>query len=135
MNNRHLYKAKRLDNGEWVEGYLFFSWERAYILWGTTNDVPNMVEVDPSTLCQCTGLKDKNGKPIWENDIIRNTANIHWDLQKVEYGNCRNWIIDGIRNKPFKASRCGCLIAGEAKLIFEVIGNIFDNPKLLEAGE
>ena len=68
MNDRYLYRAKRKNWRElpkemwWVEGYLYGIWERRYILWGMTNDVPNMVEVDPSTICQCTGLRDKNGK-------------------------------------------------------------------------
>ena len=69
MENRYLYRGKRKDNGEWVQGYLYGIWERRYILWGMTNDIPNMVEVDPTTICKCTGLKDKNGKLIWENDI------------------------------------------------------------------
>ena len=47
-----LYKAKRKDNGKWIEGYLFCIWEKAYILWGTTNGIPNMVEVDPETICE-----------------------------------------------------------------------------------
>ena len=72
MKERYLYKAKRLDNGEWVQGYLFGIWEKRYILWGMTNDIPNMIEVDPSTICQCTGLRDKNDKLIWENDILHN---------------------------------------------------------------
>lgn len=66
MENRYLFKAKRKDNGEWVQGYLYGIWEKRYILWGMTNDIPDMIEVDPSTICQCTGLKDKNSKLIWE---------------------------------------------------------------------
>ena len=46
--------------GRWVQGYFFQIWERTYILWGTTNDVPNMIEVLPSTVGQYTGLTDKN---------------------------------------------------------------------------
>ena len=51
MDDRYLFKAKRIDNGEWVQGYLYGIWEKRYILWGMTNDVPNMIEVDPSTIC------------------------------------------------------------------------------------
>ena len=48
--------------GRWVQGYFFQIWERTYILWGTTNDVPNMIEVLPSTVGQYTGLTDNTGK-------------------------------------------------------------------------
>jgi hypothetical protein len=40
MEDRCLFKAKRLDNEEWVQGYLFGIWEKRYILYGTTNDIP-----------------------------------------------------------------------------------------------
>lgn len=45
MNDRYLFKAKRVDNGKWVQGYYYQIWENGYILWGMTNDVPNMIEV------------------------------------------------------------------------------------------
>ena len=43
MEDRYLFKAKRIDNGEWVQGYLFGIWEKRYILWGMTNDIPNIL--------------------------------------------------------------------------------------------
>lgn len=65
-----IFKAKRLDDGAWIEGYLFMSWESAFILWGTTNGVPDMVEVDPSTVCQYVGILGKEGKRIYEGDLV-----------------------------------------------------------------
>lgn len=125
-----LFKAKRIGDGEWVQGYLFRIWEKAYILWGATNDIPDMIEVSPETVCQYTGSTDKNGNKIWENDIVRKTdANaLGWTRIrncKVNYANLGFWTIETEFGDRYWLGGFG-----EAQL--EVIGNIFDNPELME---
>ena len=126
MQNRFLSRGKRIDNGEWVEGYLYGIWERRYILWGMTNDIPNMVEVDPETVCQCTAIPDKNNKLIFENDI----AIKHNDDDKEPY------LIRWSENyAAWELAQCGCAMYGFFDVDFgeiEVIGNAIDNPELLE---
>lgn len=130
MEDRYLFKAKRIDNGEWVQGYLYGIWEKRYILWGMTNDIPNMIEVDPSTICQCTGLKDKNGNMIWENDIVRdeygNFYKAFWQNNYYQFSFCAKTGVFPIGAKwnlwSFKSFE------------IEVTGNIFDNPELESEG-
>lgn len=117
-----LYKAKRKDNGKWINGYLFCIWEKAYILWGTTNGIPNMVEVDPDTVCEWTGLFDKNGVRIFEMDMvtIENTkkqgmpACVQWEQENCQF------VASRIGYQPINL---GCF---EDKTQWVVIGNIHD---------
>ena len=131
LEDRYLYKAKRLDDGEWVQGYLYGIWEKKYILWGMINDIPNMVEVDPSTICQCTGLKDKL---IWENDIVG-----FWDTYSTENGMAEADCIGKVfwDNETMSFVVTNRLSAESYEVLDEcsVIGNIFDNPELLESEE
>lgn len=123
METRFLFRGKRKDNGEWVEGYLYGIWERRYILWGMTNDIPNMVEVDQETVCQCTGLQDKNGELIWENDIVIVPSDEEPCLLEWEDGDgCWSMKQDGT------VYTFDNFWSNEV----EVIGNTFDNPELLE---
>ena len=139
MNDRYLYRAKQTNTGEWTYGYLYGIWERKYILCGMTNDVPNMTEVDPSTICQCTGLKDKNGMLIWENDIIKyHFGNVYAPIKYGEYKSCFDSTPTG--HIGFYVDWTGTTKENMRKDIgywinmveADVAGNIFDNPELLE---
>lgn len=92
------FKAKRLDNGEWVYGSLIRSTagvkERAYIVdnFSSMSDY-SVIGVDPSTVCQFTGLKDKEETPIYEGDIVmykdnnaERIGNINWDSKAFCFG-------------------------------------------------
>jgi hypothetical protein len=129
MEDRYLCKAKRKDNGEWVIGFYAYINKKHYIyteqlIHSGLYDIAERFEVDPSTICQCTGLKDKNGKLIWENDIVRckvGTAKVIWDKS--------GWRIKWLRRKDLY------YWAAEDIQSMEIIGNIFDNPELLESEE
>lgn len=129
MKDRYLFKAKRVDSGEWMQGYLYGIWEKRYILWGMTNDIPNMIEVDPPTICQCTGMKDKNGNLIWENDIM--VAHLDDDYPEDETYIRIMWHGSGFCSKE-NGSEDIIPIGKFDREHFKVCGNIFDNPELLE---
>ena len=137
-----LFKAKRIDNGEWVEGWIvptmhntyhdgyriidvrginydeLDGWEPTFISW----------EVDKDTLCRYTGLTDKNGNKIWENDVVViptengyftikwSDTEARWEMENEEEG----LIVDFDNYWSYQV---------------KVVGNIFDNPELIEGSE
>ena len=135
MNDRYLYRAKRIDNGEWIVGSLIQapylgsirSWisseqeDKARLREISSNQaVWRAFEVRTDTICQCTGLKDKNANLIFEHDIVSdecgNMAEIIWNDAELQY------LVD-YEFEPMKLGEwCS------------VVGNIFDNPELLEVG-
>lgn len=127
-----LFKAKRLDNGEWVDGYYFKSFD-AYsekeqhriiethcYFFGQYEGFSEPYEIDPDTLCQFTGLTDKNGNKIWENDIVGHIGDKEEIIfpEIVEYG---SW---DYNTYGFSV----CCVTNDVK----VIGNKFDNSGLLK---
>ena len=139
MEDRYLFKAKRIDNGEWVQGYyvkgldVFTNCEEAHIIFEpntmlySSGETDGWYKVDPSTICQCTGLKDKNGNLIWENDIANCLAEdcygyIGWN--EDEAGFYFNVLLEDGR---FEEEHLYDYQDG-----IEVIGNIFDDIELLK---
>ena len=146
MDREILFKAKRKDNGEWVEGFLLSDGMREPEHWfvgsiviepykGTACDEWDITgialeEIDISSLCQFTGLIDKNEKKIWENDICDRKEK----YPEIVTYNKGDWQLDYsyVFGKELNYNACNLgFYACERKCV-EVIGNVFDNPELLE---
>ena len=135
MEDRYLFKAKMIDNGEWVQGALFDGEIRCVV--GKEIKFSPYIEheckivgyeVDRDTICQCTGLKDKNGKLIWENEIIKckcGIAVVVWDKSE--------WRIKLVKDNIWRKDLHYWVVEDNQRT--EVVGNIFDNPELLESEE
>lgn len=132
-----LFKAKRIDNGEWVEGYYlrdqYHIGGKDIIFYRKDSDRFTVYtnRIDIETLCQFTGLCDKNGNKIWENDIVLVIyENRYYEKKKLSTGKIvftrGAWYIGGkVRNELYT-------IDEDAIFQVEIVGNIFDNPELLQ---
>lgn len=147
MNREIFFKAKRIDNGEWVEGCIVIDQSRLNIFKYRIQPIESGVlyapPIDPDTLCQYTGFTDKNGKKIWENDILRYSYDydgspflkdgeeIKYRAGAVFWSEWRgSWAVCGRGNK--KCTNNDVFKYNRNPNRTEVIGNIFDNPELLE---
>ena len=135
MNREIIFRGKIIDNGEWAYGSLVVEEDKYYIALNINDNIKRddydvyMLEVIPKTVRQYTGLHDKNGKAIYEGNIVKVNdeiiAEVIWEndyLGYFLYANEEN-SIDSFEN-------------GEQPLYdywgsIEVIGNIYDNPELL----
>jgi uncharacterized phage protein (TIGR01671 family) len=145
-----LFRGKRKDNGEWVEGYYikakwYLDGKEMHIIFPLDvaifphTEVSEYEEIIPETVGQYTGLTDKNGKKIFEGDIVKcYDRNIDDEfIAVVEFGNpnCSyNW---GFQLRPITETNFNIDILlwvemEETGALIEVIGNIHDNPELLE---
>ena len=145
MEDRYLYKAKTTPkekgefNNVWVTGNLIVSNGKYYIhpvgnVVNVKNEIGRIIvmhEVIPDTICQCTGLKDKSGKLIWENDVVRVTINSGSAI-------CRCAFADTVAQfqlwQEHTIKRTSTVL-NLGNYECEVIGNIFDNKELLESEE
>ena len=145
-----LFKGKKKDNGEWIEGYLLDGGmpgeKRIFIgklvigKWTVMAD--EFDEVDPDTICEYTGLTDKNGKKIWESDIIsyqRDNDDCPFPNKdtkkrfgKVFYQGFRSTFAIGMGKNGSKSINDDLWKYVQNGNRVEVIGNQFDNPELLQ---
>lgn len=114
------FKAKRLDNGKWVEGDLLHAETLAFITW-FENGFRKLEKVDPSTVCQFTGLKDEDGTEIWEHDILKNLPMTN----EVTFRNGSFIIIEDYDDDIVEIPLSNCVLEGNICYL-KVIGNKFD---------
>lgn len=145
-----LFRAKRIDNGEWVEGsllvldadsgYYFITEEYTSASTLPVRDIifNHTHFVKSETICQYTGLCDKNGRKIWENDIVKtyNSKGEECHIERIvwaDYSLNEGWCSGGIRSLIKYDKRVFNTGFGKSDARkCEVIGNVFDNPELLE---
>ncbi|EIZ6626588.1 hypothetical protein ABZ223_002894 [Listeria monocytogenes] len=138
------FRAKRIDNGEWVYGNLMQFEDSATFIFADERKgastltyahfiINNMHAIDEKTVGQYTGLKDKNGKKIFEGDIVRN-INGEYSYIGIVNKDRYTFYIKGVAPKDnYDFADVSDTVTGKSSLI--VIGNIHENPELLEGTE
>lgn len=134
MNDRYLFRGKRKDNNAWVEGYhVCLNGNCHFIYTGYAETdcgyyYPDYHEVIPETVEQCSGVPDKNGTLMYEGDIVKGSFDFGLEIMSV----CA--FKDGAFG--LTAKQCGAYhfsaFTSICNVKYEVIGNIHDNPELLE---
>ena len=128
-----LFRGKQIKDGKWIEGYYcpkpysHFPCEPTIFPFETINKDWHGERVDPETVCQFTGLHDKNGRKIFEGDIVKWTGSLYKVVFERRYGTA----YFGIKISDFETWYfCNSCAAN----LMEIAGNIYDNPELLKGG-
>ena len=142
MPNREiLFRGKRKDNGEWVEGFYFENFDKCYIMskeYQETLMTKFVFEVDPKTVGQYTGLTDKNGKKIFEGDIVHAVYQSNYGgCEDVDFGNgvvkyCDSYYGGASFEIDIIGEAGSRVITASLENGVTVIGNAWDNPELLK---
>ena len=149
MEDRYLFKAKRADNGEWITGYYTKSIVNGSVFGYIRESIFGTdIKIMLNTLCQYTGKRDKHNNLIFENDLMDGFIYPYLSGLDSEHDYFAEvcWCDDitgfGICTHKYKNSDVRGSADGDVDLIedfdsskWEVIGNIFDNPELLESEE
>lgn len=167
MEDRYLFRGKRIDTGEWVKGHLITDETDdskcfiGYVIGTDEDGIPHdldVVQVEPSTICQYTGLSDNDGELIFENDIVdflghRGIVKFECGSFGIAYEKHIDWDeiqanimpITGCENTLYACKNDNYISLWETYWNFndeedslntvEVVGNVFDNPELLESEE
>ena len=134
MEDRYLFKAKRLDTHDWILGFLSMHKTGKYFIRPIGGSASSSEEVEKNTICQCTGLKDKNGNLIWENDVVGFLDTYSTENGQAEMDCIGKVVWDG-ETLSFQVTN---RLSSESYEVLDecsVIGNIFDNTELLESEE
>ena len=137
------FRGKSINTKEWIYGSLVISDDKYYILLDVLENIKRdnyevyMVEVIPETVGQYTGLKDKNGKEIYEGNILKINYDIKraFDLEDIMYVDFIEgaFYLKAEKEIKWELLRCFPAIVGvEGNARVEKIGNIYDNPELLK---
>lgn len=126
MTREILFRGKRVNNGEWVEGSYWYSRRSNTYQHFVFDDEGVWVGVDPNTVGRFTGLTDRNGVKIFEGDIVRYGDTIHRVVFEQRNGTAYFGLV---------YAACETLPFGHYQDLkqIEVIGNVYDNQELLEA--
>lgn len=117
------FRGKRVDNGEWVTGYVLFSKDNSEAVIAKLTDTESVCEnVDPNTVGQFTGLLDKNGKEIFEGDVV--------DFDNYLQG--RSYVEFDSGCFRVASPNYTTTLTYHVSLHTHIIGNIHDNPELLK---
>nr|DAN84076.1 MAG TPA: YopX protein [Caudoviricetes sp.] len=127
MTREILFRGKRVNNGEWVEGSYWYSRRSNTYQHFVFDDEGVWVGVDPNTVGRFTGLTDRNGVKIFEGDIV------HVKARSCSFTGCVIYWSEEARYAC--KTKSGIRYAICARLEFEVVGNIYDNPELFGEGE
>ena len=138
MLDRYLFRGKQSDSSEWLTGFLYGNkFDKYFILPYDYYDDAELMSskiIDPATIGQCTGLKDKNGELIFEGDIINciKPKVLSGAHKVVWYGD--RWVLSRIKNLP-EYSHNVFWLGNLMAVHIEIIGNVHDNPELLKECE